>query len=138
MNGKFRLCISAWTITSFLIVSGRCLSSEDTAASESPQVSLPWHKASITVGGCLSALDSSLGFGLKGVGLTVNPEKLLGLDSSLAVFRAGALYRPGKTLRNQLDFAYAAYNRSGGRDAVPRDYHRRHHVSGRGACRLAF
>ena len=75
---------------------------------------LPWEKASVSLGGFIAAMDSSLGFGINGVGATVNPEKLLGLGSSLTVFRAGALYRPGKTLRNQLDFTYAAYNRSGG------------------------
>ena len=74
---------------------------------------LPWEKASISLGGFIAAFNDNLGFGVNGIGATVNPEKLLGLDSTLYVFRAGALYRPGKTLRNQLDFTYAAYDRSG-------------------------
>lgn len=82
------------------------------AADENPY--LPWDKGSVTFGGFIAAFDDSIGFGSDGAaGVTINPEKLLGLESTLTVFRAGALYRPGKTLRNQFDFSYAAYDRSG-------------------------
>ena len=45
--------------------------------------------------------------------MRIDGEQLLGLDSSLTVFRAGAMYRPGKSLRHQLDFDYASYDRTG-------------------------
>ena len=44
---------------------------------------------------------------------SINAENDLGLDSRLTVFRAGAMYRPGESRRNQLDFTYANYKRDG-------------------------
>jgi hypothetical protein len=43
----------------------------------------------------------------------INAEDELGLDSSLTVFRADAMYRPGKSRRNEVDFSFAAYDRTG-------------------------
>jgi hypothetical protein len=75
---------------------------------------LPWEKGSIVFGGFLAAFDSNLGFGVNNAaGLTFNAEELFGLQSKLTVFRLDATYRPGKSKRNQLDFTYASYNRSG-------------------------
>ena len=75
---------------------------------------LPWEKGSIMFGGFLAAFDSNLAFGINdAAGVGINAEELFGLESSLLVFRAEAMYRPGKSRRNQLDFIYASYNRSG-------------------------
>lgn len=45
--------------------------------------------------------------------MTFNAEEVFNLDSSLVVLRAEAMYRPGKSLRHQLDFTYASYHRDG-------------------------
>ena len=65
-------------------------------------------------GGFVAFFSSDLTFGREGGGNgSINAEDLLGLDSDLTVFRVGAMYRPGKTRRNQLDFSYASYDRDG-------------------------
>jgi hypothetical protein len=75
---------------------------------------LPWAKGSVQVGGLVAFFHSELTFGVKGGGnASINGEDLLGLDSTLAVFRADAFYRPGASRRNQIDFTYAAYERDG-------------------------
>ena len=73
-----------------------------------------WEKGSLQFGGFVATFDSELTFGISGGGnASINGESLLGLDSSLAVFRAEAMYRPGESRRNQLDFAYGGYHRDG-------------------------
>ena len=73
---------------------------------------LPWDKGSLKFGGFVAAFDSTLAFGLNKVGgVNLNAEELLGLDSTLTVFRADAMFRPGESRRNQLDFTYAGYHR---------------------------
>ena len=78
-----------------------------------PPAELPWEKGSVSVGGFAAAFNSTLSFGVNSVGVDINAEKLLNLDTELTVFRLNALYRPGESRRNQLDFTYAAYHRSG-------------------------
>ena len=73
---------------------------------------LPWEKGSVKFGGFVAAFDSTVAFGLNNVaGVNLNAEELLGLDSTLTVFRVDAMFRPGESKRNQLDFTYAAYHR---------------------------
>jgi hypothetical protein len=75
---------------------------------------LPWEKGYVKFGGYAAAFDSTLAFGVnKAAGITFNAEQLFDLDSSLTVFRVDAMYRPGKSLRNQIDFTYASYHRDG-------------------------
>jgi hypothetical protein len=75
---------------------------------------LPWEKGSIKLGGFIAAFNSDIGFGINNAaGVTINAEELLGLDTSLSVWRGEVMYRPGKSLRHQVDFIYAAYHRNG-------------------------
>jgi hypothetical protein len=76
--------------------------------------STPWEKGSIQFSGLIATFHSDLTFGIKGGrNASINGEDVLGLDSSLGVFRADAFYRPGESRRNQLDFTYASYERDG-------------------------
>jgi hypothetical protein len=87
---------------------------EDPAASNSEDRSQPWEKGAIAFGGFVAFFSSELSFGVQGSGSgQLNAEDLLGLDSDLTVFRAGAMFRPGKSRRHQLDFSYASYDRDG-------------------------
>ena len=87
---------------------------DDTATTGTEKRFLPWEKGSVKFGGFVSAFDSTLAFGVdRGAGVTFNAEDLFGLDTSLTVFRAEAMYRPGKSLRHQVDFIYAGYHRDG-------------------------
>ena len=91
-----------------------CSAAESTTGSDNVRRYLPWEKGSIKFGGFVSAFDSTLAFGTDaGAGITFNAEDLFGLDTSLTVFRAEAMYRPGKSLRHQVDFTYASYHRDG-------------------------
>lgn len=75
---------------------------------------LPWEKGSLKFGGFVAAFDSTLAFGInKAAGVAFNAEELFGLDTSLTVLRLDAMYRPGSSLRHQVDFAYSAYHRDG-------------------------
>jgi len=75
---------------------------------------LPWEKGSVKFGGFVAAFSSDLGFGINNAaGVTINAEELFGLDTSLFVFRADAMYRPGQSLRHQFDLSYASYHRDG-------------------------
>ena len=75
---------------------------------------LPWEKGSIKLGGFIAAFNSDVGFGINNAaGVTINAEELLGLDTSLSVWRGEAMYRPGESRRHQVDFIYAAYHRNG-------------------------
>ena len=87
---------------------------EDSATSKEGKYYLPWEKGSIKFGAFVAAFDDTIGFGVNNAaGVTFNAEEVFNLDSSLAVFRVEAMYRPGESLRHQLDFTYAAYHRSG-------------------------
>src|SRR5262245_23944351 len=87
---------------------------ESTAPEGEKKKFLPWEKGSLKLGGFVCAFDSTLAFGLNhAAGVTFNAEELFGLDTSLTVFRAEAMYRPGQSLRHQLDLSYARYHRSG-------------------------
>ena len=87
---------------------------EDPANAAPEKKFLPWEKGSAKFGAFVTAFDSTLAFGINdAAGVSINAEKFFDLDSSLWVFRAEAMYRPGASLRHQLDFSYAAYHRDG-------------------------
>lgn len=107
--------IRSWATAAFLAVASLpSPAADDTAKAASEKKYLPWEKGSIKFGGFIAAFDSTLGFGVNNAaGVTFNAEELFDLDSSLTVFRVEAMYRPGKSLRHQVDFIYAGYHRDG-------------------------
>ena len=112
MNSVIRLRSCA--VMAILAASVLPSTAADDATATSERRYLPWEKGSIKFGGFAAAFSSDLGFGLNDAsGITFNAEELFDLDSSLLVFRAEAMYRPGKSLRHQLDFTYASYHRDG-------------------------
>ena len=113
---KSLLNLSTATVTMILFGGTSCPSwaAEDSAITASGNQSLPWEKGAISFGGFVAFFSSDLVFGVEGAGSgSINAEDLLGLDENLTVFRAGAMYRPGRSRRNQLDFSYASYHRDG-------------------------
>jgi len=107
--------IRRWAVTVLLAgVALAARAAEDSETSTEGKHYLPWEKGSIKFGGFVAAFNTDLGFGINNAaGVTFNAEELFGLDTSLTVFRVEAMYRPGESLRHQLDFTYAAYHRSG-------------------------
>ena len=107
--------LRTWAIATLLasVVLTSQSADESTTASDQKRY-LPWEKGSVKFGGFVSAFDSTLGFGVNNAaGVTINAEELFDLDDSLTVFRAEAMYRPGKSRRHQVDLIYASYDRDG-------------------------
>jgi hypothetical protein len=103
----------AWTPSAIILIVAASLTNlfAQNLEKEEPEA-LPWEKGALQLGGFVATFNSELTFGLKGArNGRINGEDLLGLDSTLTVFRAEAMYRPGSSRRNQLDFAYGAYHR---------------------------
>jgi hypothetical protein len=101
------------TVLAFM--AGAMISGQATAEDAKPESRfLPWEKGSVKFGGFIAAFDSTIGFGInEAAGVEINAEKLLDLDTSLTVLRLDAMYRPGKSLRHQIDLSWAAYHRDG-------------------------
>jgi hypothetical protein len=74
----------------------------------------PWEKFSFNLGGFFSTSSTNLRFG-SGVGVSVNVEDLLGLDSTTSVFRLDSYWRFSDNRRHRVDFSWFSYNRSGER-----------------------
>jgi len=83
-------------------------------AAEEGQKEKPWERFSLNLGGFVATFNSDLRIGSKslGVGIDVNGEDALGLDSSLTVFRADAVYRFTSSRRHRFDLSYVDLRRS--------------------------
>ena len=77
----------------------------------------PWEKFGVQAGYFLSAVDSGVRLGT-GIGVDIDVEDLLGLDSSASVFRVGALWRFTENRRHRLDFSWFSLNRDGTRQIL--------------------
>ena len=74
----------------------------------------PWEKFGANLGVFISSLDSSFTIG-SGVGLKIDVEDLLGLDSTNSVFRLDGLWRFSQNRRHRLDFNWFSFRRDGDR-----------------------
>jgi hypothetical protein len=74
----------------------------------------PWERFSLNVGGFITNLNSDFRIGSQtlGTGVDVNVEDALGLDSSVFVFRADALWRFTSNRRHRFDLNYYDLRRS--------------------------
>ncbi len=99
------LFLAILLITSVPVV----LAAESTESKETP-----WERFSLSLGGFITTLDSTVVLGAKelGTGLEINVEDALNLDSSLTVFRGDAFVRLGSSKRHRLDFSYYDLRRS--------------------------
>ena len=71
----------------------------------------PWEKFSLDLGVFISDISSDLSIGAKGVGVSVNLEDLLGMDTNTSVFRVGGSWRFTKNRRHRLDLSWFAIHR---------------------------
>ena len=77
----------------------------------------PWEKFGVYLGYFIASTDSSFRIG-SGIGLDIDVENLLGLDSTNTVFRTGALWRFSDNRRHRLDFNWFSLNRDGTRQIL--------------------
>ena len=72
----------------------------------------PWEKFSLKFGYFISTVDSDLRLG-SGVGLSVDVEELLGLDTTNSVFRIDSFWRFTENRRHRLDLTWFSFRRDG-------------------------
>lgn len=77
------------------------------------KASYPWKRFNIQIGGFISEIDSSVSFGTDNVGLLIDVEDLLGIESSTTVFRVDGNWRFTDNRRHRLDFGWFSWHRSG-------------------------
>ena len=76
---------------------------------------VPWKRGYLSLGAFFTTMDSSfrLGEGNLGIGLQLDVEDFLGLDTSDETFRLDAGYRFGKTRLHKVEFSWFTFNRKG-------------------------
>ena len=74
----------------------------------------PWEKFSFNLGAFFSTSSTDLRFG-SGVGVSIDVEEFLGLDTETSVFRLDSYWRFSDNRRHKVDFSWFSYNRSGDR-----------------------
>ncbi len=87
--------------------------SQSVNAGEKENIGKPWKRFSISLGGFAAAIDGDLQLDVNGVGLTVNTEDVLDLDSSLSVIRVDGYWRFTRNLRHRFDLGWFDMNRDG-------------------------
>lgn len=94
------------------------ISSPALAAEGKDPKDYPWARGYVNLGYYIARLDSSVRFGGKnlGLGLELDVEEFLNVDTSDTTFRIDAGYRFGKTRRHKLDFNWFRFHRDGTRD----------------------
>ena len=78
--------------------------SQPVYAESSADAEKPWEKFSINFGAFISSIDSSLRIGASSIGVDIDVEDLLGLESDLSVFRVDAIWRFSQNRRHRFDF----------------------------------
>jgi len=81
----------------------------------------PWEEFSLNLGYFISNTQTDLRIGA-GLGVSVDVEDLLGLDSTNSVFRVGASWRFTDNRRHRLDLQWFSFRRDGSR-TIGQDIH---------------
>jgi hypothetical protein len=74
----------------------------------------PWEKFSLNLGYFISNTETDFRLG-SGLGVSVDVEDLLGLDTTNSVFRVGASWRFTDNRRHRIDFQWFSFRRDGTR-----------------------
>jgi hypothetical protein len=107
-------------IRSFLALTttlGVILLSQAAIAEEWNKEAKPWEKFGANVGVFMASIDSTIRLG-SGIGVDIDVEKALDLDSTNSVFRADALWRFTDNRRHRLDLIWFAFRRDGNRQIL--------------------
>ena len=98
-----------------MAVMGLLLSFGPAAADEKKKPAQPWQKAHLNLGWYWARLDSAIRVGSSelGVGVDVDVEEFLGLDTRGNAFRVDAGWRFSKNKRHRVEFSWFSFRRSG-------------------------
>ncbi|MBI5553014.1 MAG: hypothetical protein HY911_15995 [Desulfobacterales bacterium] len=106
MKSRIIACLVLLAAALFQLLPPRAMAEEKAAAEA------PWEKFGVNLGLFASATSSGFRIG-SGVGVSVDVEEALGLDSSTLAFRADALWRFTQNRRHRLDFTWFSIHRDG-------------------------
>lgn len=101
-----------WVIYGFAVV---LLSLPLVGVAHAEEKKGPWEKFNIKLGAFVTDSDSTVRVGLPGVGISIDPEEALGVDSSTTVFRFDGFWRFTGSRRHRLDFGWSGFRRRGTR-----------------------
>jgi hypothetical protein len=73
----------------------------------------PWKKFNVDVGYLISTIDTSLNLAARGLGVEVDVEDFLGMDTTSSVFKIKGFWRFTENRRHRLDFKWSSYRRDG-------------------------
>jgi hypothetical protein len=88
------------------------LTTSPVMSTEAQQKNGPWEKYALRVGGFISNQDTSSRMG-SGLGVDVDMEELLDMDSTSTVFKIGGLWRFSDSTKHRLDLSWLAFHRKG-------------------------
>ena len=102
----------------FTLLTGLFFCNFSFAGGNSPNKSeVPWETFNLNLGVFFSAIDSSIGAGVNNVGIDVDLEEVLGLDTSTTAFRIDAFWRFTDNRRHRFDFFAIGYPFRAGKTA---------------------
>jgi hypothetical protein len=99
-------------LVAFLAVACPPVFAEEKTA-KPPAENLPWSKYGIMAGAFASSTNSEIRFSANGIGLGIDVEEALGLDTSSTVFRLGGFWRFSDNRRHRADLSYFGLRRDG-------------------------
>lgn len=73
----------------------------------------PWKRFNVNLGAFFNLNDSKVRLGGEGIGVEIDAEELLGLDTNTRTFRLDGFWRFTKKRRHRLDFTWYRNRRSG-------------------------
>ncbi len=82
-----------------------------------PALAEDWEKFSLDLGYFISNVNTDLRIG-SGLGVSIDVEDLLGLDTTNSVFRVGALWRFTDNRRHRLDLQWFSFRRDGSKSIL--------------------
>jgi hypothetical protein len=101
----------------FVLVFMAILFSQPAFAENENSQDKPWEKFSLHLGAFISDISSDLRFG-SGIGIDLNAEDFLGMDTNTAVFRVDGAWRFTKNRLHRLDLSWFAIRRDGNRQIL--------------------
>jgi hypothetical protein len=110
-----RRCLCAFFVVSLLFLIQPAFA-ENPASNDTP-----WEKFSMDLGYFIANTDTSVRLG-SGLGVSVDVEDLLGLDTTNSAFRLDASWRFTDNRRHRLDFQWFSFRRDGSR-TIGEDIH---------------
>jgi hypothetical protein len=99
-------------VTVFLAMPCASAFSEESDAKKKAE-NLPWDRASIELGSFVSSTNSNVRLSANGLGIGIDVEEALGLDTTQTVLRLGGTWRFSDNRRHRADLSWFALRRDG-------------------------